>query len=51
MRVHNSFLINLFEVRKFVKSDGGYLIMSNDDFISISKKKKDEFLHLMGAYF
>src|SRR5690606_6292825 len=26
MRVHNSYLINLKEVKKFVKSDGGYIV-------------------------
>lgn len=47
MRVHNSFLINLNEVKKFVKSDGGYIIMNNNDTVSISRSKKDEFLELM----
>ncbi len=47
MRVHNSFLINLNEVKKFVKSDGGYIIMNNNDTVSISRAKKDDFLELM----
>lgn len=47
MRVHNSFLINLNEVKKFVKSDGGYIIMNNNDTVSISRAKKDEFLEQM----
>lgn len=47
MRVHNSFLINLNEVKKFVKSDGGYIIMNNNDTVSISRSKKDDFLELM----
>lgn len=47
MRVHNSFLINLKEVKKFVKSDGGYIVMNNNDTVSISRSKKDDFLELM----
>ena len=47
MRVHNSFLINLHEVKKFVKSEGGYILMKNDAQISISQKKRDEFLERM----
>ncbi|EZH72391.1 response regulator [Aquimarina atlantica] len=47
MRTHNSFLINLKEVKKFVKSDGGYIIMNNDDIINISKNKKEKFLIAM----
>lgn len=47
MRIHNSFLINLKEVKKFVKSDGGYIMMNNDDIINISKSKKEKFLNAM----
>lgn len=47
MRVHNSYLINLNEVKKFVKSDGGYIIMNNNDLVNISRAKKDDFLDLM----
>ena len=49
MRVHNSFLINLLEVQRFVKTDGGYILMKNDDTISISQKKRDEFMEKMSA--
>jgi two-component system LytT family response regulator len=47
MRVHNSFLINLKEVKKYVKSDGGYIVMNNDAIVSISRSKKDSFLEAM----
>ena len=47
MRVHNSFLINLGEVKKFVKSEGGYILMKNNAQISISQKKRDEFIERM----
>lgn len=47
MRAHNSYLINLKEVKKYVKSDGGYIVMNNDDIVSISRNKKDEFLNAM----
>lgn len=50
MRVHNSFLINLKEVKKYIKSDGGYIIMNNGDTVSISRNKKDEFFNLMNRY-
>lgn len=47
MRVHNSYLINLREVKKYVKSDGGYIIMNNDDLVSISRNKKEVFIQAM----
>lgn len=46
MRVHNSFLINLREVKKYIKADGGYILMNNNDAVSISRNKKDEFLQI-----
>ncbi len=49
MRVHNSFLINLKEVKRFVKSDGGYILMNSGANIPISGKKRDEFLRRMAA--
>ncbi len=46
-RVHNSHLINLREVKKIIKSDGGYAVMSDDASIAISPKKKDELMILL----
>lgn len=47
MRIHNSFLVNLKKVKKFIKADGGYVIMQNDDHITISSKKKEIFVEAM----
>jgi two-component system LytT family response regulator len=47
MRVHNSFLINLHEVKRFVKGEGGYILMNNQAQISISQKKRDVFMERM----
>jgi len=47
MRVHNSHIINLAEVKRFVKSDGGYAVMSDDAQVVISPKKKDDFVRMM----
>ncbi|MFY8003735.1 MAG: LytR/AlgR family response regulator transcription factor [Chitinophagaceae bacterium] len=46
-RIHNSHIINLKEVKKMLKTDGGYAIMNDDSMIAISPKKKDEFLGLI----
>lgn len=48
-RIHNSFLINLAEVKKFIKTDGGSVLMSNENEVPVSKRRKDEFLKLLGA--
>jgi two-component system LytT family response regulator len=43
-RVHRSHLVNLNYVDRFVKSDGGYLVMKNGDTIPVSRKYKDDLL-------
>jgi two-component system, LytTR family, response regulator len=40
-RVHRSWLVNLNEVEKYVKGEGGYLIMSDGSTVDVSRNKKD----------
>ena len=49
MRIHQSYLINLEEVGKYLRSDGGYVVMKNGDQVSISNKKKDKFIQAMAS--
>jgi two-component system LytT family response regulator len=46
-RAHNSHIINIREVKRMVKTDGGYAVMSDDSKISISPKKKEDFMQQM----
>lgn len=46
-RPHNSHIINIQEVKRMVRTDGGYAVMSDDSKIGISPKKKDEFMQQM----
>lgn len=43
-RPHRSFIINLEKIKQYVKSDGGYIVMSNGHSVSLSRELKDEFL-------
>lgn len=45
-RVHNSYIVNLNHVKKYTKTDGGLLIMSNGEKVRVSRSKKDELLDL-----
>jgi two-component system LytT family response regulator len=45
-RVHASYLINMKHVQKFIRGDGGYVVMSNNQHITLSRKKKDEFFEM-----
>jgi two-component system LytT family response regulator len=41
IRTHNSFLVNMAEVREYVKTDGGYIVMKNNANIPVSKSKRE----------
>lgn len=49
-RPHNSHLINLDFVRKFVRNDGGYIVMTDGSQVPISRTRKDLFLDHMSRY-
>jgi two-component system LytT family response regulator len=44
IRIHNSFIINVNYVTRYLKEDGGYAVLDNKKSIPVSKQKKDEFL-------
>jgi two-component system, LytTR family, response regulator len=48
-RIHKSFLINLAFISKYVKSEGGYIIMENGASIPVSVRKRDTLLQLVEA--
>jgi len=45
-RVHKSFLINLSHINRFEKGDGGFVVMSNEDKVPVSSRKKDQLMNL-----
>jgi two-component system, LytTR family, response regulator len=44
VRVHRSYLANLNEVEKYVKGEGGYLIMSDGSTIDVSRNRKEQLM-------
>ncbi|MBS1598830.1 MAG: response regulator transcription factor [Bacteroidetes bacterium] len=44
-RVHNSYLVNLNEVEKYNKGEGGYVVMSDGHLIDVSRSRKEMFLN------
>ncbi len=49
-RAHNSFLINLKYVKKFVRKEGGYIEMQDGAQIPVSRNRKDLFLIHMSRF-
>ncbi|MBO6516344.1 MAG: response regulator transcription factor [Bacteroidia bacterium] len=43
-RVHKSYLIHMHEMKKYVRGEGGYVVMSNGDSVDVSKRRKENFL-------
>lgn len=46
-RIHNSYLINLKYVKKYIRGEGGEVVMNNGEQIPVSRTKKQEFLGLL----
>jgi len=45
-RIHKSSLVNLQEIQKYIRGDGGQLIMSNGVTLNVSKQRKEDFLNI-----
>lgn len=45
-RIHNSHLINLNHISRYVRTDGGFLVMSDGEELAISRNRKDGFMEL-----
>ena len=46
-RIHHSTLVNMAHVVKYIKGEGGYIIISNDKHLNVSRRKKESFLRLL----
>jgi two-component system, LytTR family, response regulator len=44
VRVHNSYIVNIKEVKKYVRGEGGYVVMSDETSVNVSRSRKDELL-------
>lgn len=46
-RVHHSYLINMVHIQKYVKGEGGYVVLTAGFHVDISRRKKEEFLSML----
>ena len=43
-RVHHSHIININQVKRYIKGEGGQVVLTNGTVIDVSRRKKEEFL-------
>ena len=43
-RIHRSHLVNMPHIKKYVKGEGGYVIMSDESEVEVARRKKNDFL-------
>ena len=48
-RIHHSYLVNLKVIKKYVKGDGGYVVLTNDVTLDVSKRKRVDFLNRLST--
>ncbi|MEZ4721792.1 MAG: response regulator transcription factor [Flavobacteriales bacterium] len=49
IRIHKSNMVNMTHVVKFVKSDGGYVVLSDGSHISVASRRKNEVMQILGT--
>jgi len=50
IRVHRFYIVNLNEIEKYIKGEGGYLVMSDGTTIDVAKNKKEVLLKKLLPY-
>jgi two-component system LytT family response regulator len=48
VRVHKTHMINLTHMARFMKTDGGYIVMSDGSKVEVSRRKKQELMDRLG---
>ena len=46
-RIHKSYIINIQKVDKYIRGDGGYVVMINHAILDVSRRKKEEFIKML----
>ena len=47
IRIHRSYLVNIKEIEKYIRTDGGYVIMSDGSQVFVSRNKKEELMKML----
>lgn len=47
-RIHHNSLVHLDYIQGYIRGEGGYVVMTDNTFLDVSRRKKDAFLKRMG---
>jgi two-component system LytT family response regulator len=47
--VHHSHLVNVNEIEKYFKGEGGYVVLSNGATVDVSRSRKEQLLQRLQA--
>ena len=50
LRIHHAYLINVKHVVKYIKGEGGSVLMNNNTELEVSRRKKAAFIEMLSAY-
>lgn len=48
LRVHHSHLVNLNEITRYIRGEGGYVVMSDNSSVAVSRSRKEALLKVFG---
>ncbi|MEO8148103.1 MAG: LytTR family DNA-binding domain-containing protein [Bacteroidia bacterium] len=48
-RIHNSYLINMRELKKYIRGDGGQVEMNEGTLLNVSKSRKDDLVRIISG--
>lgn len=48
IRIHHSYLINKHGIEKYIKGEGGHVVMKNGVTLDVARRKKEEFMKAIG---
>ena len=51
VRIHHSYIINKNQVDKYIKGEGGQVVMKNGAILDVARRKKEEFIRAIGQWF
>jgi two-component system LytT family response regulator len=49
-RIHHSLLINLKQVKKYIRGEGGEVVMSNGRSLVVARTRKTDFLNVFAKF-